>query len=113
MNRTVWFVMLALGLGATAEAQLLTRPAAPVAGAAAAEAAPPPSAPSAGASPFSGSVPSGAVSAQAVVLTLSNAIERGLEHNLGVLTLEQQVENARGSRWRSLSGMLPDVSANV
>jgi len=113
MNRTVWFVMLALGLGATAEAQLLTRPAAPVAGAPAAEAAPPPSAPSAGASPFSGSVPSGAVSAQAVVLTLSNAIERGLEHNLGVLTLEQQVENARGSRWRSLSGMLPDVSANV
>jgi outer membrane protein TolC len=110
MNRTVWFVMLALGLGATAEAQLLTRPA-PVAGAAAADAVPPPSMSSAGA--FSGSVPSGAVSAQPVVLTLSNAIERGLQHNLGVLTLEQQVENARGAHWRSLSGMLPDVSANV
>jgi outer membrane protein TolC len=113
MNRTVWSVILALGLGSTAEAQLLVRPASPVAGAAAAEAAPPPNAPSGGASPFTGSVPSGAVSAQPVVLTLSNAIQRGLEHNLGVLTLEQQVENARGARWRSLSGMLPNVAAQA
>jgi outer membrane protein TolC len=113
MKAQALIAVLALGLSTTAEAQLLTRPPAPVAGAGAAEAVPPPGAPSTGANPFSGSVPSGAVSSQPVVLTLSNAIERGLEHNLGVLTLEQQVENARGARWRSLSGMLPDVSAQA
>jgi outer membrane protein TolC len=112
MKTRALIAILALGLGTTADAQILTRPAPPASGGGA-EGPPPVSAPSAGANPFMGSVPAGAPSAQPVVLTLTSAIERGLEHNLGVLTLEQQVENARGARWRSLSGMLPNVGAQA
>jgi outer membrane protein TolC len=113
MSRCVWFAIVALGIGANAGAQPLVRAAARVAGAAAVEADVPSAAPSSGGNPFLGSVPSGAVSLQPVALTLSTAIDRALEHNLGVLTLEQQVETARGSRWRSLSGMLPNVAAHA
>jgi outer membrane protein TolC len=63
--------------------------------------------------PFSGSVPTGAVSAQPLSLTLSDAMARGLQHNLGVLTQEQGVREAGGARWRALSELLPTVDANV
>jgi outer membrane protein TolC len=112
MKQRAWIAILAVGFATTVEAQLLTRPAPPAVSGGGENAAPP-SAPAIGANPFVGSVPSGAVSAQPIVLTLANAIERGLEHNLGVLTLEQQVETARGARWRSLSGMLPNVGAQA
>lgn len=111
MRTRAWLAILAVGLGTTAEAQLRPRPALPAGGGG--QSAAPAGAPTIGANPFAGSVPSGAVSGQPIVLTLSNAIERGLQHNLGVLTLEQQVENARGARWRSLSGMLPNVGAQA
>jgi outer membrane protein TolC len=45
------------------------------------------------------------------MLTLEDAIRRGLEQNLGVLTLEQDVRLAGASRWRSLGGLLPNVAA--
>ncbi|MGE0705508.1 MAG: TolC family protein, partial [Vicinamibacterales bacterium] len=63
-----------------------------------------------GTNPFLGSVPTGALSPEPMVLTLSAAVERALEHNLGMLVGEQEVEIARGSRWRSLSGLLPEVT---
>jgi outer membrane protein TolC len=65
------------------------------------------------ANPFMGSVPSGTATETPVVLTLASAIDRALAHNLGVLLSEQELQRARGSRRRSLSGLLPDVAAQV
>jgi outer membrane protein TolC len=62
---------------------------------------------------FMGGVPQGELSPDPVPLGLREAIDRGLEHNLGVLLQEQGLVSARGSRWESLSGLLPDVSARV
>jgi outer membrane protein TolC len=64
-------------------------------------------------SPFLGGVPTGEVTPGPLALSLKDAIARGLQHNLGVLLQEQGVESARGSRWQSLSGLLPDMSARV
>ena len=62
---------------------------------------------------FLGGVPHGELSPDPVPLGLRDAIDRGLEHNLGVLLQEQGLVSARGSRWESLSGLLPDISARV
>ena len=62
---------------------------------------------------FLGGVPSGELSPEPIPLGLRDAIDRGLEHNLGVLLQEQGLVSARGSRWESLSGLLPDVSARL
>ncbi len=108
MKRCAWFVMMAVSLGAAAAAQPAgdsAEQAAPAGPGQLATQAP------GGGNPFLGSVPTGAVSGEPVDLTLASAIERGLEHNLGVLALEQGVEASRGSRWRSLAGMLPSVTA--
>ena len=40
-------------------------------------------------------------------------MNRALERNLGVLTAEQQLGHARGTRWRELSALLPNVSARI
>ena len=64
-------------------------------------------------SPFMGGVPQGTVSPQPIAVSIADAIHRALEHNLGVLQAEQNVEQARGSRWIALSDLLPDINANV
>jgi outer membrane protein TolC len=64
-------------------------------------------------SPFQGGVPAGERSDRPITLTLVNAVERGLAHNLGVLAQEQDVRAAEGARWRALSAVLPDVSASL
>ena len=64
-------------------------------------------------SPFLGGVPHGEASPDPLALSLREAIDRGLANNLGVLLQEQGLETARGSRWQSLSGLLPDVSARL
>jgi outer membrane protein TolC len=64
-------------------------------------------------SPFLGGVPHGEATAEPLALSLREAIDQALAHNLGVLLQEQGLETARGSRWQSLSGLLPDVSARV
>jgi len=58
-------------------------------------------------------VPHGEASPDPLALSLREAIDRGLANNLGVLLQEQGLETARGSRWQSLSGLLPDVSARL
>jgi outer membrane protein TolC len=63
--------------------------------------------------PFVGSVPSEATLADSIALSLTDALTRGLEHNLGVLLEEQRVRAAEGARWRLLSGLLPDVSGSI
>jgi outer membrane protein TolC len=64
-------------------------------------------------SPFLGGVPSGTPTADAPVITIVNAMQRALEHNLGVLTAEEQVGRARGTRWKELATLLPNVNAQV
>ncbi|MEQ1728604.1 MAG: TolC family protein [Vicinamibacterales bacterium] len=54
-----------------------------------------------------------AASAGVLPLTLADAIERGLAHNLGLMAVEQQVESARGSRLRTLRELLPRVDARA
>lgn len=63
--------------------------------------------------PFFGSVPPQPATANTIPLTISDAIDRALKYNLGVMTLEQQVQSARGARWRALSDLLPIVEGQV
>ncbi len=64
-------------------------------------------------SPFLGGVPTGTVTAEPLTLTILDAINRALEHNLGVLTSEDGVGRARGARWRALSEMLPNLNGHI
>ena len=63
--------------------------------------------------PFSGGVPVGQATAQPLPLTLADALGRGVQHNLAILTRAQEVESARGDRWRALSEVLPQISGRV
>jgi outer membrane protein TolC len=62
---------------------------------------------------FLGGVPTGAATDHVLPLSLTGALQRALEHNLGVLTSSDRVDVARGSQWRALSELLPNVSARV
>jgi outer membrane protein TolC len=62
---------------------------------------------------FSGSVPAASATTEPVALTLRDAVERGLEHNLAMIALEQQVESARGARVRSLRDLLPRIETRA
>lgn len=66
-----------------------------------------------GQNPFFGGVPSGQVSAQPLSLSLMDAVQRGLEHNLGVLLSEQGKKAAQGGRWQALSELLPNVKGSL
>src|SRR5205814_2192093 len=57
-----------------------------------------PSPPLSGAS-FIGGVPSGALTNAVVTIGILDAMNRALEHNLGVLLAEQQMGRAAGTRW--------------
>lgn len=63
-----------------------------------------------GANPFGGSVPTKVVPG-IVPLSLQDAIDRGLRHNLGLLLLRSDTGAARGRRWQELSALLPHVTA--
>lgn len=65
------------------------------------------------AGPFGGSVVQGTLTVQALPLTLDDALARALQHNLGLINTEQQVESARGARVRALRDLLPRVEARV
>ena len=63
--------------------------------------------------PFAGGVPSGAATSEPIALSIGDAINRALQHNLGVLESEQGIEQARGARWTALSELLPNASARL
>lgn len=63
-----------------------------------------------GANPFSGSVPTKVVAGR-MQLSLQDAMELGLKHNLGLLLSSADTRAARGQRWQELSALLPHVSA--
>jgi len=60
---------------------------------------------------FAGSVPAKLVPGT-LHLSLSDAIHRGLQQNLGLLLSSGDLESARGARWKQLSALLPHVSAS-
>lgn len=59
---------------------------------------------------FSGSVPTKLVPGR-MPLSLQNAIDLGLKHNLGLLLSQADTRAARGQRWQELSALLPQVTA--
>jgi outer membrane protein TolC len=67
----------------------------------------PPSGPTA--SSFQGSVTKGEASAQAIDLSLDDAIQRGLQANLGIILSGTQTAEARGARLSQLQSLLPAV----
>lgn len=60
-----------------------------------------------------GGVPSGTPSAEPLALTIVDAVTRGLQHNLAILTATDTRDMARGARWTALAELLPDVSGHV
>jgi len=58
-------------------------------------------------------VPATDVAGPPLALSLSEALRRGLDRNLGVLLEEQRVRSAEGARWRQLGGLLPNVSGRI
>ena len=63
-----------------------------------------------GVSPFAGSVPAKLVPG-VLLLSLQEAIDRGLKQNLGALLSNAEIGSARGQRWEQLSALLPHVTA--
>jgi outer membrane protein TolC len=59
---------------------------------------------------FAGSVPTKFV-AERMPLSLQDAINLGLKHNLGLLLSRADTGAARGQRWQELSALLPHVTA--
>lgn len=64
-------------------------------------------------SPFLGSEPEAKISPGILQLGFQEAIDRGLRNNLGLLLSGDQTITARGERWKELSNLLPNLSANV
>ena len=64
-------------------------------------------------SAFQGSVARGEASAQPVELTLDEAIQKGLQANLGVILSSAQAAAARGERLSELQTLLPSVDASA
>ena len=64
-------------------------------------------------STFLGGVPSGTATNDVPAITILDAMNRALEHNLGVLVAEQHVGHASGTRWKALSDLLPNVNARI
>ena len=71
---------------------------------------PPPTIPSPPtATDFQGSVPRGVASAQTVNLSLDDAIQRGLQANLGIILSSTQTAGARAARLSQLQSLLPGI----
>jgi outer membrane protein TolC len=63
-------------------------------------------------SPFGGSVPQPLVPGT-LGLTVSDAIDRALRYNLGIVTFAEELQGAHAARWRALTGLLPTVNARA
>src|SRR5262249_19708586 len=64
-------------------------------------------------SPFRGSVPTGTAEPTDLALSLKDAFARALQYTLGLIESEHASRSARAVRLRSLSALLPDLSARV
>ena len=70
-------------------------------------------APQQGGQTYQGSVPQGTASPTPIALTLTDAINRGLRANLGLLTSEESSRQVRAERIRALSALLPSVTGQL
>ncbi len=66
-----------------------------------------------GQNPYLGSTPAGKASNQLIQLSLSDAIQRGLRYNLGLIESTQASAETRAQRLRALSALLPDISVQA
>ena len=64
-------------------------------------------------SPYLGSVPTGAPTGTVLNLSLSEALDRGLKYNLGLIESDVRTRTARAERLRRLNELLPNVNASV
>lgn len=64
-------------------------------------------------SPFLGSVPSGAPAGTVLQLSLSDALDRGLKYNLGLVESDVATRTTRAQRLKSLNDLLPNVNASI
>jgi outer membrane protein TolC len=64
-------------------------------------------------SPFLGSVPTGQPTGTVLPLSLSDALDRGLKYNLGLIESDLRTRSARAQRLKDLSELLPNVNAAV
>jgi outer membrane protein TolC len=64
-------------------------------------------------SPFLGSVPTGAPTGTVLTLSLSDALNRGLKYNLGMIESDVRTRTARAARLKDLNALLPDVNASI
>jgi outer membrane protein TolC len=62
---------------------------------------------------FQGSVPSGDPSGQPLPLSLEEALQRGLRYNLGAISAQQTVRQARGETIVARSPLLPNLSTRL
>jgi outer membrane protein TolC len=62
---------------------------------------------------FQGSVPKGTASAQQIDLSLDDAMQRGLQANLGIILSGAQTAGARAQRLSQLQTLLPSVDFNA
>ena len=60
-----------------------------------------------------GSVPAGPAAADVPTLSIADAVQRALAHNLRVLEAEQDQVHAEGTRRAALSALLPQVGAHL
>ena len=64
-------------------------------------------------SPFAGGIPAGAATPAPISLTIIQAVQRALDHNLGLLLAEQSTASATAERINALSQLLPSVRGSV
>jgi outer membrane protein TolC len=62
---------------------------------------------------FAGGVPTGEVQPGTLPLSISAAIDRGLKYNLGLLFTREDARDTRGERWKTLSSLLPNITAGT
>jgi hypothetical protein len=63
--------------------------------------------------PFGGSVAEGKATADVLPLSFTDALNRGLRNNLGLLLQGDITLAARGQRWEELSNLLPNLTGAV
>jgi outer membrane protein TolC len=68
---------------------------------------------SASSSSYQGSVATDPATPEVLALTLDDAIQRGLKHNLGLILTSQNQQAAGGQRLQQLQGLLPTVDASI
>src|SRR5579862_1005219 len=62
---------------------------------------------------FQGSVATGTASAQSLPLTLDQAVKKGIQYNLGVITTGDEGRLARAQRLAAVAQLLPDITGSV